>query len=525
MTKRRLATFLSLISVFGGHVMAKRWDRVVQIAAVLVVSVPLAYYLPYIVTGGSKEIDTAWIAWRLSYIFPAVVVIVSALLSAALTYFEYGQEKETNTRATAVSAWALSLVGLVSFVALPFYAYKAATYSPPGFASADGEYISLDGDEGSADLSFINQYNFQHYLRFAGDPPEWSSKEEPPSGSESIRIQFVFQGEPAEGVTAKLTLNGKYRTALKTSDDDGIVEFPIESGTWFINTLSTESWAEKPRGEDFVAVSGHEQGYKVPYVPAFDNKPLVVDTDARPSDDVDLVVQIRPALEVPWPTETVPHRASEIASDAIYWQTERDDAVLFAVNISEVREEGNTIHYTPFQHHGVRDRTRLPLKDLAWEDAPGETYEYQVEVFAFDGQGNLLTQSSSRGGPNSSKKFKIEGQRLVKTYGTDWPRASGQSNTTEDGFDWMENTEVLQRVSAVKVLIEEDLLREADTLLERLPGDKMEPGRKTALLGYINAKQGLCWEAERLFKVAKQENPKICISDCYKSECDIQLDQ
>ena len=76
-----------------------------------------------------------------------------------------------------------------------------------------------------------------------------------------------------------------------------------------------------------------------------------------------------------------------------------------------------------------------------------------------------------------------------------------------------------RRATAVLVLIDDNMLNEAESLLKNIDTEYSQ-GRKESLSGYIFALRGDCNKSNEMFERARSINPDICIPDIYKVECE-----
>ena len=75
------------------------------------------------------------------------------------------------------------------------------------------------------------------------------------------------------------------------------------------------------------------------------------------------------------------------------------------------------------------------------------------------------------------------------------------------------------RFMGVQVLINEGMFDEAENLLEKVKG-RTKKGKRELVAGYLAAMKGDCTESERLFSLAKDMYPEICIPAFYRKNCD-----
>lgn len=204
-------------------------------------------------------------------------------------------------------------------------------------------------------------------------------------------------------------------------------------------------------------------------------------------------------------------------TDSIRWQP-YPSASKYFMKINHLRRKGTTTYYEPVTSKVIAGKTSFPLSALKHVQANGvKNPEYAVTLFAFSDNGTLLGKASDtfRGGT-----FVLtDGNVLVEDKLQDlFDPASG-----EDADSFQERMEQIEqdknRIDAVKVLIEENMLTEAGTLL-KLVNATLARGEKEKLSGYIYALRGNCSESKKMFEKALAVNPDVCIPDRYKGDCE-----
>jgi hypothetical protein len=142
--------------------------------------------------------------------------------------------------------------------------------------------------------------------------------------------------------------------------------------------------------------------------------------------------------------------------------------------------------------------------------------EYAVKMYAFSEDGTLIAKSPEIYGEGT---FVLsDGNVLVEDRMEDiYDLASiGSDEEFEVKIEAIMQNE--RRAEAVLVLIEENMLTEAEALLNKVDAT-YAPGRKEALWGCLLAVQGECVKAKEMFSEAMAINPGVCIPDEYRSLC------
>ncbi len=167
---------------------------------------------------------------------------------------------------------------------------------------------------------------------------------------------------------------------------------------------------------------------------------------------------------------------------------------------------------------GGRFVIALPLSGMKHTSVKKEAAEeYAVTLYGFSAEGALITQNSET---YMQGTFLLsDGNILIdREYGHffDSPLLDDPDAAEETMNALLLND---RRAEAVLVLIEENLLAEAETVLN-LMDSEMSLGRKEALFGYLLALQGDCHKAAEMFDQAQAVYPGVCIPDEYRNRCE-----
>jgi hypothetical protein len=232
---------LSAITLFGGHFLNRRLDRVVLVGTLLAVATVASIGVP-IAHSFIGESNFGFVIWALR--LPLILVGAIALLSAGLTFGDArhppGGPLTTTIHVTRLplSVFGVLVVAAVFAVAaMSRNMYPPVTESPPQptefFAPAAGR-LHFGGDA------------------VAGFLPA------PPSGPERLRGRITLNGVGIAGAALSLMLNSEYKVQHLDSDSRGVFEVLLPAGEWHVNEIVVSDWAARPRDRDLILFSSHE---------------------------------------------------------------------------------------------------------------------------------------------------------------------------------------------------------------------------------------------------------------------------
>lgn len=489
----------SVITLFGGHFLNRRLDRVVLVGALLIVPMVALIGVPYVLFHGPK------FSWALK--LPLILVGALALLSAGLTFRDAQQPpREPLTATMRVTGVALSFVGVILMAAVLLV--SATRYTPVRETEIGSEHL------GPAAL----HRPFHGYVSFGGGADTFDLPA-PPSGPEWLRGRITLDGAGAKGVKLYLILNGKYKVDDLTSDSSGVFEFHLPAGNWYINSIAVSEWIAKP-DRDLVLFSDREPtkaaSQYMRYDP-FSERGLEISLPLA-ENAIPVKLELRDALAVAWPPRShsfgvradasVP--IADFSTAAIAWRPV-EGASEYEVQIAQVTHEGTTTVFSPILMRRVAGRA-LPLASLpqrSASSAPAD--EYAVHVYAFDANGKLLTES----GPDLDDwRFKLaSGTRLGKEQQYSSGRPSPEVISAEYEINDL-------RLSLASKLLDQKQFAEARRLLDQVTQDAPR-GRAAVLLGRLAALQGDCVTAGKMFDRADAEGGAGCAPIEYRNLCGV----
>lgn len=363
----------------------------------------------------------------------------------------------------------------------------------------------------------VSPHNFYEYLYIGGQYVDPDTMSAPPHGDGVLKGQFTCQNKPAKGLTLSLTLNSKYEVDNLLTDEEGVFTVSLPTGEWLINSVQTESWEDKPETGNFSLFYGGEEkltGDSYSRHTFFGNRGYAVNVTTDASQ-IHLAIAINKDLEMIWPD--IGGKVSEATiQDVIKWEP-YPNAAKYYVEIQKIERKGSTTSFSPIISEVLVNQNALPLTGLNHVAGSGKkAAEYGVEIFAFSEDGALIAESPETYG--ESTFVLSDGNVLVEDRLEDvYDLASiGGDEAFEVKIEAIMQNE--RRAEAVLVLIEENMLVEAEALLDKVDTTYV-PGRKEALSGCLLAVQGECVKAKEMFSAAMAINPGVCIPDAYRSLC------
>jgi hypothetical protein len=360
--------------------------------------------------------------------------------------------------------------------------------------------------------------NFYENIYFGGSPSGSYELPEPPKGNGLLKGRITYEGQPAEAILLHIVLNSKYRASNVLTDSDGIFTIKLPVGEWNINSIQTESWQNKPENDFFSIYYGGESKLIGNH---FDQYTRLQSSGYRAEVGENVIkpqinIVIKNDIELIWPDANKIGVDATI-SDTIQWRPYPSAAKYF-IKIQHLRRKGTTTYFEPITSKVISGETSFPLSTLQHVRTNGaKNLEYAVELFAFSEDGTLLGQASDtfRGGTF----ILTDGNVFVEDKLQDL--FDPESGEDPDSFPekMAQIAKDKDRIDAVKVLIEENMLAEAGILLEKV-NSKLAKGEKEVLSGYLFAMKGNCSEAKMMFEKAWAVNPDVCIPDSYKGNCE-----
>jgi hypothetical protein len=340
----------------------------------------------------------------------------------------------------------------------------------------------------------------------------------PPSGPERLRGRITLDGTGIERVGLSLTLNSEYKVENLETDSRGVFEVPLPAGKWHINEIVVSDWDGRPKDRNLILFSGHEPLKDAGLYSRFNylmDEGLEVSLPSA-SNTIPVEIEFRDALPMSWPPrpnssgndagrQSVP--AAEFSTAAIAWQPVKG-ASEYEIQIGHIEGEGTMTYSSVILTRRLSGVT-LPLASLPQRSASAMADEYSVQVFAFDAEGRLLTESNMKSDSGISIKptdrmFQLTGAtRLGREQ--QYVGFSGPPQVISAEYEIND-----QRLELASKLLDQKRFDDARRVLDQVTRDAPR-GRGSALRGRLAALQGDCLSAIRLFDKADAESEPGCV--------------
>jgi hypothetical protein len=491
-----LRALLSALTLFGGHFLNRRLDRV-RLIGLLFVLTPLALIGLFFLFAAATHENFALIDTLFGV--PCVLVGALAALSAVLTFRDARQRSVRPLNILLrVTGTAISLLGALLLAAMLLVSGRRVIV---GFETLTG----LNPIEPSAPLHL--GVHFGGGIQYPDEPIATTldrSVPTPPRGRERLRGRVTLDGAGVKGLELYLVLDNQYETQKIETDVHGIFEVRLPSGTWLVNSVEVVRWDEKPAARDLQLFSGHEptrdNAWYVNFA-SYTEGGLEVALPLAP-DALAMDLELRDTVAITWPPHTEPHglRATTNVPEATYstgvirWHPV-NGASEYEVQITQVTRTPNSISSDSLLRRRLT-ATSLPFISLPKREKSPATApdEYEVHIYAFDDAGKLVTESEADYG----RAFRLVGAtRLGKEQ---WD-SSGGPNPIVISEEYEANEHLLARADE---LLDEKQFDAARRTLDRVTKDAPR-GRALALRGRLAALQGDCATALELFDESDAE--------------------
>lgn len=512
MERRLLALVMGALTLVGGHFVNRRWDRALLMFVLLILLGAGAYVaFTSAIMGAESGPGTVRITGDLVSKYTrlyAAGLFALWLVSLAVTAWDAWRPGDWPTRWSASAILgAIGLSAVCGFVLLSAASiwgvsllYSTLPSSGP-VAGADRDTSIWHEPSGS----------FRHYVYYGSLKGSPDALPTVPEGDGYLQGRFEINGEPVPGIELYAVLDETYKTRLATTDARGVFTFRVPPGDYSLSMVATETWRDQPAGGPYLIATGKE-----PVLPdhgTYSSRShasrggLKVSALEAPGEPA-FTLSIRPQMKVLWPPKDAADQPVDAATATIQWEP-HPGAQQYNVTISHVTRTGSgSRSWSGVVSKVVRGESSLPLSSLQTIPADNDM-EYLVEVAAFDADGNYLSESA---GWADESSFVLAGrmQLIPDEHRTLLPGATAS--------DYEKIAENHRRITAIEVLAKDGLLDEAEALLGKLDGP-MDPGRKSAVTGYLLALRGRCEEARALWSKAESAGGKACVPMPYREVC------
>lgn len=386
---------LSALTLFAGHFLNRRLDRVVLVLGTLVLVVMTAYVVLPNLLLRDEPIDLENVQWL--WRIPSIAVMVIAAASAFLTWLDARSEPgQPLSLPTLLAGGMVSTFGLI-VIGMAVLAMIAKT-SPTAGRSAVARSSEPRISEAS---SFTVSRHFHSTVHFGGRMASYELPP-PPRGGNFLRGRIALDGQPASGITLQIYLNESFKSEQVT-DGRGEFQIGLPAGEWHVNVVTATDWPNQPPDRELVLFSEHDPRRGADMYSRYDwnnDKGLQVQLPAVP-DSVAVVLELRDSIRIEWPQATPmsfpgdepPARPqATIETSAIRWQPVAG-ATEYEVQIGRVTRDDKVTSSTSMLMRRQAE-TVLALSTLPQQEEISDLpTEYSVTLFAFDSQGKLVSQS------------------------------------------------------------------------------------------------------------------------------------
>ena len=368
-----------------------------------------------------------------------------------------------------------------------------------------------DGETGydlSASLSNRDYHNyFGEYVYFDHSISDPSAKlPEPPEGDAVLYGLVSMDGEPVPGIKLDVILNGEFKKTALETDQDGKFFLSVTPGKWVLNVLLTHSWRDMPEHE-YMLLSGFEPSISSTLIHYYaEQSPVIVDAN---SSQETMLVELKLAREIliTDPVGSMNSVTEFDSASSITWDSHKD-AHSYRVVISSVTVKENLTSSSTLTKRIVQTN-QLALSELnTLEDDSSAELTYAVDVYAYDANGQLVSQSNGFSG----NLFKITDVQIVSDLDE---FLSSDGSLAADTKQFVKNRSLLE---AVEVLLDDGQFEQAKSLL-KLTNELAPKGKKIALTAYLSALLGDCERASQLIEEAISEGGSKCTKAKYVAAC------
>jgi hypothetical protein len=518
--KKLIPAILNLFTLMGGHLYNKRYDRIVVFTTVLLVAYIVSWYVVSLFMDrmfkeGMELNGFDSIKWI--YVGQLVGLVLLLIISAITGYIDGAKNQQP---LTGINKWisriaGMALAGFAMFLigAHIFLVFSLDITMPENVADAEQgkSRTSTSRRWFSSDTFFLNGTKFKRYDGSFDN----HNLPDPPAGNVVLTGEFQLDGVPIPGIIFDMVIDGQYRAKKIQTDANGRFTIPIKPGTWHIDYLHITAWDDKPSDRKLALISGREGKLKSTQFEEHRfldfNEGLPVEISEDGEQKPPLVFPIRDKLELVQPNADTTGLKVTTNNFNIRWQA-YPEAKHYLVKLSELTREDKSVSYHPAAHKKVTDATQLSLADLKTVSHDGGPLEYQIQVFAFDENNNYLSQSDNFF--DESTIILTDGKKIIDA---DVTKMFGDAQSfNAKNYEKMRKNG--KRLDAVKILIQDKLYPEAQTLLDKVHG-KTEPGAKDAITAYLLAEQNQCEQAKKYYEKAKQASTSGCVPECYMKNC------
>ena len=394
-----------------------------------------------------------------------------------------------------VLLYLMAIVGLSTTVSTIYFNYF---FDPQHFEVLDSNEFEPDSHLFS---SMHTKYVYLNYgvTNLGDDFPEAEK------GDAFLVAHFHSDGKPVEGLQITLVLNDGYKVPNLVTDKNGELRALLAPGEWVVNGFLLSSWEKKPKG-GFQIVTGSEptkdsegfSGY-----PLAERAVIILTSGDQKSFGV---FELTEEITILNPQKRDLQVVKDISNYDLKWSPHKN-SVTYRVNVQSVNRKGRTTSYSSiFKKDTGNTFMALDVMPIYADDGEID-HEYAVEITGYDANGNFVSQTQE----TFDHRFKLNGMKIADSMVLD------VGTIPED--ELASYSQVAERIDAVKVLIDENMLDVAEQLLTKIDASKAD-WRLGRIQGYLEASRGNCEVAESYFESARSSARFDCIPSSYKAACD-----
>lgn len=506
----------AILTGIGGHYLNRRWDKAILFlclfmlygVAVYIFSMFSYQNVPLISESVADEFNE--IARRTSMIFvfgEMAIWLVSIVITAI--------DSKRNS-APVISRWTISgIAGATTTTVFSFFLLASTGWT----LMTINKNPLPDSDKQAFGKNFksTNETSFHEGIYFGGSPSNPFKLPPAPRGEGILTGRITYNGDPAVGITLSVVLNSKYKAKDIETDSDGVFVINLPTGRWTINSIQATKWENKPKEGSITFYYGGEEkltGDKYHRYGFGKKNGFPVDvTDNLSAPHINITINDDVDMLFPDPDN---QNINATIEDSIKWN-EYPNVDRYYIEMHKVTHEGSTTHYKQVASKVVSGVTSIPLSSFNHIKSKDKGMaEYSVNLYAFSDDGTLIAESKEmyQGGT-----FRLtDGNVFIEENLDDQFNLSSIKDTAEFEKKYKAIFHEEQRATAVLTLIDENMIEEAESLLNKMDSEYSQ-GKKEALSGYIHALKRECQLANELFEKASTINPKVCIPDRYRAKC------
>ena len=500
--KLTLLILFNLVTAVGGHFVNRRWDKafLLFVVMILIFSLPW-FYLQAASFGFNYSVPFEYYPHiQLGFIF------CFSLLSTSLFVIDFRKPRETfQPTWTGTMTVAAGVFCMVSTLYIGWFVF---IYLDSAKRLGSIRVPVMQEREGvEPRKTFFRDDFFSDSIYFSFDGLDvLGPMPVPPPGDAILYGTFVHNGTPVEGIKLDVVLGDQFKVESLVTDAAGRFSFSVKPGIWKINAILVSGWSGKPEGE-FVIVTGREgrAGEDQYHKNRYPSGDLAIEAISGKSTAI-ITMEINSAIKITTPVQGSVKSIDDTQGLKIQWE-QSDRAAFYLVSLSKVTEEGAVTSFHPIAQARTEGFSMGLSRFTLFED-PGATNTYSAKVFAFDDEGNFVSESKHLGRHMFAiTGFKIAADEVVSELGEDV--------SPEKYEEFYQNNRI---IAAAETLLENRLVDEAEKVVALIT-ENSRAGKIDALKGYILAVQGDCENANVHFNKAVKIGGLACLPQKYRHNC------